>query len=581
MYAERLSMSLSTRLCIVLSLACAAGSAFAQCDGQWQTSFANPGLFRNTTQPPGAAASIVWDRDGSGPLAPVLVVGGSFTTVNGVAANNVAIWDGSTWQPLGSGTNNQVAGFLIAPNGQGQNDLILVGNFGTANGVAVTGVARWNGTTFTQVGNNIPAGMGGAQVRAIGQLSDGRLVIVGRWGSALPNVAVLGASNTWQGLGGGVSQAPNTLAISSTGDLYVGGPAFTLNGSGVGGILRWTGSAWERPGSGVNGTVNVITPLSGGRIAVGGTFADFFAGVGTPGRIAIWNPNFGTANPGWSELANGVNGDVRSIIVLQDGSLLVGGSFTSASPLLQNVNASRLARWSGSVWTSSGSGIANTPAPAAANVATLCQLPTGEVFLGGTFDQAGGASAAAISLWTPPVNPQIVTGPVSTSVCGVNDVTFSATATQTEDVTYFWEYRGNSTFNVWVDVQEGPNYPFDQNYTFSASFSGNSMILTRAAEGTPWNQSFEFRVTVDNGCGNVRSEVASLTVVTQCCDSIDFNGNQVFPEDQDVVDFFEVLAGGACPTQTCSDIDFNNNGVFPEDQDVVDFFTVLAGGQCQ
>ncbi|HLP84228.1 MAG TPA: hypothetical protein VK157_07755 [Phycisphaerales bacterium] len=31
------------------------------------------------------------------------------------------------------------------------------------------------------------------------------------------------------------------------------------------------------------------------------------------------------------------------------------------------------------------------------------------------------------------------------------------------------------------------------------------------------------------------------------CDSIDFNGNEVFPEDQDVIDFFNVLAGGTCP----------------------------------
>ena len=30
----------------------------------------------------------------------------------------------------------------------------------------------------------------------------------------------------------------------------------------------------------------------------------------------------------------------------------------------------------------------------------------------------------------------------------------------------------------------------------------------------------------------------------------------------------------------CNDIDFNNNGVFPEDQDVIDFFNVLAGGTC-
>ncbi|HLP85731.1 MAG TPA: hypothetical protein VK157_15380 [Phycisphaerales bacterium] len=34
------------------------------------------------------------------------------------------------------------------------------------------------------------------------------------------------------------------------------------------------------------------------------------------------------------------------------------------------------------------------------------------------------------------------------------------------------------------------------------------------------------------------------------------------------------------PNAPCDDIDFNNNGVFPEDQDVIDFFNVLAGGGC-
>ncbi|HLP84325.1 MAG TPA: hypothetical protein VK157_08240 [Phycisphaerales bacterium] len=66
------------------------------------------------------------------------------------------------------------------------------------------------------------------------------------------------------------------------------------------------------------------------------------------------------------------------------------------------------------------------------------------------------------------------------------------------------------------------------------------------------------------------------------CDAIDFNNNSVFPEDQDVIDLFNVLAGGDCSTGPglCNDIDFNNNGVFPEDQDVIDFFNVLSGGTC-
>jgi formylglycine-generating enzyme required for sulfatase activity len=78
--------------------------------------------------------------------------------------------------------------------------------------------------------------------------------------------------------------------------------------------------------------------------------------------------------------------------------------------------------------------------------------------------------------------------------------------------------------------------------------------------------------------------VVRLFVAPPPCDTVDFNNNGVFPEDQDVVDFFDVLAGGnpaTCDSALgCQGVDFNNNGVFPEDQDVVDFLNVLAGGAC-
>ncbi len=85
-----------------------------------------------------------------------------------------------------------------------------------------------------------------------------------------------------------------------------------------------------------------------------------------------------------------------------------------------------------------------------------------------------------------------------------------------------------------------------------------------------------YSVIVTNCAGSVTSTAARVDVIA--CDSIDFNNNGVFPEDQDTVDFFSVLAGSECAG--CNDVDFNNNGVFPEDQDVVDFFNVLAGGVC-
>jgi CubicO group peptidase (beta-lactamase class C family) len=67
------------------------------------------------------------------------------------------------------------------------------------------------------------------------------------------------------------------------------------------------------------------------------------------------------------------------------------------------------------------------------------------------------------------------------------------------------------------------------------------------------------------------------------CDAIDFNLDGFFPDDQDLVDFLSVFAGGPCstgPSQECNDIDFNNDGLFPDDADLVAFLRVLAGGSC-
>jgi hypothetical protein len=64
------------------------------------------------------------------------------------------------------------------------------------------------------------------------------------------------------------------------------------------------------------------------------------------------------------------------------------------------------------------------------------------------------------------------------------------------------------------------------------------------------------------------------------CGSIDFNGDGLFPDDNDLVDFLVVLAGGTCSTPSCGTIDFNGDGLFPDDNDLIAFLRVLAGGNC-
>lgn len=65
------------------------------------------------------------------------------------------------------------------------------------------------------------------------------------------------------------------------------------------------------------------------------------------------------------------------------------------------------------------------------------------------------------------------------------------------------------------------------------------------------------------------------------CDSIDFNGDTLFPDVQDITDFIAVFGGGACPTGACGDIDFNNDGLFPDTDDITALIRVFGGGVCE
>ncbi|HEX2837532.1 MAG TPA: hypothetical protein VHN77_05345, partial [Phycisphaerales bacterium] len=66
------------------------------------------------------------------------------------------------------------------------------------------------------------------------------------------------------------------------------------------------------------------------------------------------------------------------------------------------------------------------------------------------------------------------------------------------------------------------------------------------------------------------------------CDEIDFNGDGLFPDTQDITDFLVVFGGGECPTGAglCGDIDFNNDGLFPDTTDIGSLLSVFSGGAC-
>jgi trimeric autotransporter adhesin len=80
----------------------------------------------------GAVYALV-SRDG------ILYVGGSFDNAGTQSANNIALWDGAGWNALGSGTSGYVQALLVEPN-----DLYAGGNFAMAGGKTALHVARWS-----------------------------------------------------------------------------------------------------------------------------------------------------------------------------------------------------------------------------------------------------------------------------------------------------------------------------------------------------------------------------------------------------------------------------------------------------
>jgi hypothetical protein len=165
--------------------------------------------------------------------------------------------------------------------------------------------------------------------------------------------------------------------------------------------------------------------------------------------------------------------------------------------------------------------------------------------------------------------PGFLRQPISRVACRNSSVTLSADISAFGTVNAAW-LRNGSTYTVTPNTQGGTISLVIP--SLSDSDVGTWQVLLTGPNGSAVSSTFTVSIAPPSSPGCI------------ACDSIDFNLNGVFPEDEDVIDFFNVLAGGTCPYpppigQVC-DIDFNNNTVFPEDADVIDFFTVLAGGEC-
>jgi len=305
-------------------------------------------------------ASTLWDPDGAGPQAEVIVFGGSFSTIGGIAANKVAIYDPATdaWSAIpGSPSFGLVAAFAVLPSGE----LVIGGDFFGAGGVA-DHVAIWDGASWSALGAGV-----NARVQSLLVLPDGDLIVGGAFGTAggllSPAVARWDGA-AWQSMAGlaGISHvgiAALALAQLPGGDIVAGG-AFTAPGGAH--IARWNGAGWAAMNTTTDFVMSLVTLPNGDLVA------------GRQSGVELWDGS------SWSPLGLS-SGQVRALLPLPDGDLLVGREY-----------ANELTRWDGGNYTSVSAG-----AGPDASVYGLTQLPDGDVLVVGSFLNVDGASSPRIA----------------------------------------------------------------------------------------------------------------------------------------------------------------------------------------
>jgi len=236
-----------------------------------------------------------------------LYVGGTFTDITDANGDYITKWNGAAFSSLGTGMNGDVYALACAPNG----DIYAGGVFALAGGVADTaGIARWDGTQWLPLGTGVAGGL--ADVYSIAIDKAGNVYIGGNFttanGVACSNIAMWNGK-TFEPLGSGTDSSVMALSFDSNGLLYAGG-AFTMAGgvSLANRMAIWNGTTWAHfdaslPGAGdvyaflptqsyVNSRFSATNPLPSGIDS-----PDLYIGYSSVGTATVSYLNTVT-NPG-------------------------------------------------------------------------------------------------------------------------------------------------------------------------------------------------------------------------------------------------------------------------------------------
>jgi len=538
----------------------------AQCQPGWAQSFG----FASLNGP--VYALTTWDPDGPGERPAQVVAGGTFSAAGGRAISNVAIWNGSAWEPLGSAGAEGVGGTVYTLS-VFQGELYVGGEFNRAGNTSLNAIARWNGERWAPLGSGLSGQgtTGPATSTAVYALAtfNGELIVGGGFTHA--NGQSSGPLARWDGTAWHTFQSTiqgrDVFALCNfRSELVVGGSFSGAGGSfpqpptTSGRLLRWNGSAWNTLAEGPNNWVNTLAVYDNDLIA-GGWFSA--CGPVAANRIARWN------GQQWSALGDGVNNPPVSLAQYR-GDLLVGGAFSMTTAL----TTTGIFRWNGQSWSSIGAGLS------ANGSADALLVRNNEVIVGGRFSMAGGRLSRFLARISTPDAPTFSTQPTPQvwSSCGGS---FSITATPDgtwPSATYQWTRNG-------LPVRDGHEglAPHGGFVTGASGITAPGAPLTLTVSGSTPADAGELVCIVTTPCGQISSTPALAFLLNTCCPAdLDNDGdtNNGGTRDgsvtiEDLLYFLVAFENGVVSADLDNDGDPNTNT--PDDAvDINDLLYFLA-----
>ena len=307
-----------------------------------------------------------------------LAIGAYFNDGNGASSGHVRIydWNGTAWTQLGADIDGEAtgdkSGYSVSINANG--DRVAIGAYGNDGNGASSGHVRiyqWNGTTWTQIGQDIDGEAasdlsgGSVSMNAAGD----RLAIGAEYnnGSNAGHVRIYDWNGTaWIQLGQDIDgeaaydYSGYSVSINANGDRVAIG-ALRNDGNGIDAghvrIYDWNGTAWTQLGADIDGEApndnsgcSVSINAAGDRLAIGARSND-----GNAGHVRIYEWN-GTA---WTQLGADIDGEAPndnsgcSVSINAAGDRLAIGARSNDG----NAGHVRIYEWNGTAWTQLGADI--------------------------------------------------------------------------------------------------------------------------------------------------------------------------------------------------------------------------------